>query len=310
MANKREMRSDEIIPLPPDDPDGELSRRLGQGGDLVEGNAFERALMTYRADARGLEPSRIFSEHLWRKAAPDRMRTLRVIPAWARWAAAAMVLVTFGLWLMWARGPVVEASTGSQILSLTLDDGSSVTLRPRSTLFRLTEVDYRLEGEAFFDVRHDPARVFTVETDLGRVRVLGTRFDISTWGAATAVFLEDGRVEFVFLPSGAIDTLAPGDEVIASSRGLSRRRPHSTLGGSTDWMHGMLVFGERPVSRIMDELEHHFGIMVLVPDSVGNETLSGQIQLTSPEQSLSDIGIALGARFEESRANVFHLAAE
>jgi len=305
------MAPDDLIPLPPDDPDAGLARRLAEGHHPSAADPFEGALVGFRARALRTSPPPGFANRLWARIAPAAP-SLHLVPFWARWAAAAaaVLLVAFGAWLALEQGPPVLSSAGPEIAVVTLDDGSVVTLRPRSTLYRLPNHRYRLEGEAFFDVVSNPERTFRIRTDLGELRVLGTRFDVSTWGERTAVFLERGVVVFEHQTTGSVDTLAPGDELIASTTKLTVGKAQYAGATSTDWLKKTLVFGERPLLFILAEMEHHFGITVLLPDSIKSVTLSGQIELSSPGKSLSDLGTALGGRFDESRPNVFLFSVE
>lgn len=307
---------DELIPLPPGDSDKDLARRLGENESLASTDAFQRALMDYRDTARSMSPPPAFSEGLWaRIALRSGLQTnsrSRVIPLWVRLSAAtaAVFLVALSIWRFYPSGPVAIASALDASTTITLGDGSLVTLRPHSTLYKIDTDRYTLTGEAFFDVVHEPSRQFRLGTTLGEVRVLGTRFDVRTWGNETGVFLQSGRVIFRHFGTGLVDTLAPGEELVARTTGLSLEASRDQEAGSLDWMTGSLVFGERPLERIIAEVEHHFDIAVLVPDSLKTETLSGRISLASTSQSLNDLATVLRGRFKESQPGVFTFIVE
>lgn len=305
------MPIDDPIPLPEDDPDAELARRFGKGEAPLDRNSFEKALAQYKSAASETRPSPAVSGRVWQRIVPVVRGPIRVVPLWTRWvAAAAVILVAISTWFLFGRGPSVYSRAGAEMATVTLEDGSMVTLRPRSTLYRVDADSYLLEGEAFFSVVSASNRTFRVRSTVGEVRVLGTRFDVSTWGDQTAVFLERGRIAFEHAATGSVDTLSPGSELIATANERFVRIAPLDGQGSLDWLNGALHLGERPVSSILAELEHHFGITVVVPDAIKNETLSGQILLSSPEQSLSDLGTALGAQFEQTRPNVFRFSIE
>ena len=113
-----------------------------------------------------------------------------------------------------------DAAAGSERVTYTAPDGSEVTLRPHTSLYALDAeagtMRYRVEGEAFFAVVRDPSRTFVVEADGARVQVLGTRFDVSTWGERTSVYLEEGRVRFEHVPTGQAVMLAPGQRSVVT----------------------------------------------------------------------------------------------
>lgn len=83
---------------------------------------------------------------------------------------------------MAAKVNVLEVPAG-QRMSITLEDGTLVWLNGGSRmeyppLFARGERRVRLTGEALFDVRHDAAHPFVVETFASEIAVLGTRFNV------------------------------------------------------------------------------------------------------------------------------------
>ena len=110
--------------------------------------------------------------------------------------AAAALLLLAGTW--YASRSVVIEKTANQYLSIaapagqrvdiTLQDGTTVCLNAGARLeyplrFGKTR-RVKLSGEAMFDVDHDAARPFVVETFACNVEVLGTKFNVATDEAA------------------------------------------------------------------------------------------------------------------------------
>src|SRR5690625_3678415 len=84
---------------------------------------------------------------------------------WIWVAACSLVLVVSGLsYLIFGRGQVQESTTFGEVRHVTLPDGSAVTLNANSTLMWNKRVKKErrviLQGEAFFDIVHDPDRPF------------------------------------------------------------------------------------------------------------------------------------------------------
>lgn len=289
-----------------------MARELGAGSGTEPSGPLGRVLVEYRSLARRTSVPVGLSERLWARVRPDRtagLRRARLLPLWSRWAAVAAVVILVGLalWLGKRQTAVLVAAAGEEIVTASLPDGSLVTLRPHSSLSRMSPGNYRLAGEAVFDILPDPERAIRVRTDLGEVRVLGTRFNLSSWGGQTRLFLERGKVAFLHLGTGAVDTLLPGHEVVADTRGLTRQDTPSLGDSALDWTESSLVFQNRSLALLVAELEHHYAIRVQIPDSLESVTLSGRVLLLSEHQSLRDLGMALGARFEEGPPHEFRL---
>ncbi|MDQ7039895.1 MAG: FecR domain-containing protein [Rhodothermus sp.] len=305
------------------DRDEVLARRIGQlreeGRPLssdaeLTNDPLGQALLAFAAEATPVEqPER--RERIWRQLevrmhrrhAADRpmRRRSRRSPVWHRALALAVILLAAGLgwWLYVGReaAPVLVASADTVPRVYTAPDGSQITLRPHSRLYvrhqSTTVLRYRLEGEAFFDVVHRPERRFQVEAGPVRVTVLGTRFDVRTWGGVE-IFLETGRVQLEG-PRGQRQVLTAGQRsrLMADGR-LSPPEP-AAAAAYLDWMQGQLTFVQESAAQVVAEVAYHFGVQITVPEPYAAQTLSGTLSLDSLAQVLEDLGRVLGGHFVE-----------
>jgi len=141
--------------------------------------------------------------------------------SWWRWAAAAVVLLTVGLGI-WFYSRVVlqersdsyahltktapiplqeKVNTSDHTVNVLLNDGSLVTLRPKSRLsypkeFNKSNRTVYLNGEAFFDVVRNPAKPFLIYANKTVTKVLGTSFLVRAFEEekAVVVTVRTGRV--------------------------------------------------------------------------------------------------------------------
>ncbi len=123
-------------------------------------------------------------------------------------AASACFAVAAGLWLFSQKSlDVGQAALASASAvgdpaerDFALPDGSQVSLIGVGSRVEVVEqtaalVRTRLgAGSAHFDVSHDPARVFEVDSGDVKVRVLGTAFSLTREGSFTRVAVERGAV--------------------------------------------------------------------------------------------------------------------
>lgn len=304
-------------PRPDSDRDLRLARRLDAGEAPDGTDALHDALRAARPEAPPLETGA--SERLWagiasqmdrpaRPAAQDRA-PLRLAPKrhvrTVRWTAAALVLLAAGAGL-WTLQQDRDVVAGAAAVTWQAPDGSTVTLRPHSRLVRLGARAYRLDGEALFAVAHDPAHPFTVAADVATVRVLGTRFDVSTWGAQTDVFVAEGRVEVRGVASAVM--LTAGQAATARA-GAVARVAAPDADAALDWTRGEAVFERETVRRVADEVAQHFGVRVAVPPDVGRLTVSGVLRLDGAAAALDGLGRILGGRFVADGADGFRFVA-
>lgn len=203
----------------------------------------------------------------------------RVVPAAA--ALAASLLVAVGLWQLVRDDPVTAlryASAVGEIRTVTLPDGSDVTLAGASTLaVRFSEAERRTElerGQAYFDVASDVSRAFSVRAAGLNVRVLGTAFDVQLGASDVRVSVAEGVVEVRDLrddggpaPSPPVSqTLSAGDRVYAALDGtLGEVRPFdpATLAA---WRGGRLDYRNTPLARVIEEVNRYRPIKIVLGD--------------------------------------------
>ncbi|AQR61708.1 hypothetical protein BZG35_08620 [Brevundimonas sp. LM2] len=187
--------------------------------------------------------------------------------------------------------PFADLSTGGGERAIeTLADGSTVTLGPDTALDVEIGADgvrrVRLDrGEALFDVIHDPARPFLVQSGAGEVRVLGTAFGVRKTGGMTQVTVIRGRVEVRSGTSTRI--LTPDRSVVygVTSLGGVRAVDAST---ALAWTRGRLVFENQSVADVVAELDRFSDKkIVLLNRRAGAKRINAVIDLTRTEQWLA-----------------------
>ena len=110
-------------------------------------------------------------------------------------AIAATLLVAVGVSYYLQFRPQIErtaiTATASEFESVQLTDGTSITLSPGT----IVETEYRrkerrvtsVDGRAFFDVKSDHDRPFTVAFGDKEIRVVGTAFEVASFSEIRSV---------------------------------------------------------------------------------------------------------------------------
>jgi transmembrane sensor len=221
-------------------------------------------------------------------------------------AAAAAVLLAAGLTL--ARREPTEATPVAtrtystdvgQRDSVTLDDGSSVMMGP-ATRIVVTGREVSLVGEAFFDVKHDDARPFTVYAGEIAIRDLGTEFSVHNDPAEPVrVVVQEGAVEVTGVGSSTA-TLHPGDVGVVTRTGVVQAERGAATDDDLAWTRGRLVFRNADISELTADLRRWYGVELSVTDSVlAGRHFTGPFLEGEPRtRVLEAIAIAFGARVE------------
>lgn len=210
-------------------------------------------------------------------------RLLRTHPlrGWMRLGTAGAVAVALvGVaWIMRSSATsdqgvtrVYTAKPG-QVTSLTLDDGTRVTLAPNSTLalahFGSRSRTVAVTGEGYFEIAHSSGTPFIVRSGNVETRVLGTAFLIrhAEHDGHVHVAVTEGRVRIsgpLLRPSGV--TLTAG---LVGDINDSTLRVDGTGGiaQGAEWSDSEILFHRVPVSHILDVLDHWYGYTFRCADS-------------------------------------------
>lgn len=212
--------------------------------------------------------------------------------AWGMALAASLLLATLGFSL-W---PDVEFwladyhTRPGERTSVPLADGSVVHLNTRSALSVSLSHERRSlslkQGEALFEVAHDPLRPFEVAVVGGVVRAIGTVFNIDHHGQDTVVSVLDGTVR-VTRRDHSIDVHA-GSRIIIEDGGRVTQPEPVNLPGVTAWRRHELVFDQMPLQEIVAELNRYRADTVFIVDAhLRTQQLSGSVPLGDPVRSLA-----------------------
>jgi transmembrane sensor len=185
-------------------------------------------------------------------------------------------------------GPRTFSTSAGQTTTITLPDGSKVTL-DADTVVRAHETAHRrsldlVKGRAFFRVAKDPSRPFVVAARDKTVTAVGTAFDVALRPDGVKVTLLEGKVK-VDEPAPARGLLAPprhqstemtaGSQLTAPDDG-SWRMAKVDASEETSWAAGQLVFAGKSLEEVAQELNRRSDKKIVIDDpTVGRAVISG-----------------------------------
>jgi ferric-dicitrate binding protein FerR (iron transport regulator) len=170
---------------------------------------------------------------------------------------------------------VVHVAKGQKAM-VTLPDGSTAYLNSESALRYRQNYGYEnrkvhLEGEAFFEVKKDSTRKFTVHTEYLNMEVLGTSFNVYAYETEDRIemALVSGavKVETHVTPAKAIYA-KPNEKVVYDKTTGQLRLKKTNTRFDTAWTRGELIFRSEPFCSVVSKIEHRFGVKIHVE---GNE---------------------------------------
>jgi len=310
--------------ISPDSKDAKLARLIGESlPNLNELTKIQDPLLSYLFSYKNSvtsQPVSIDSNALWDSidskinSSSKKGRILNLSPSIKRYAIAAAILVTALVASYMYQGfmsPYLVGESYAAAEIIELEDGSTITLRPYSKLYNIeqneTLAQYKLDGEAYFEVASNPNRVFSVLTDRSEVEVLGTKFILSNWGNTSSVYLQEGRVRYTSLSTNRAVELEPGESSVITENILIPDVTSANDQIYTDWLNNELVFQNESVEQVFHELNQHYNIQIRTQPDVENEVLSGTVGLENLSSVLRDFELVLNGSFEQtgSRSYVF-----
>lgn len=181
-----------------------------------------------------------------------------------------------------------------------LPDGSTVQLNASSAVAEEYSADRRtirlLRGQAYFEVKADPDRPFTVEAGETRVTALGTAFDVRLGDQETDVSVAQHSVLVEFTRDRPAVRLEEGEQIAyEASSGELAKGADGKLAAS--WRDGRLVVDNRTLSFVIEELNRTFsGRIMIARPSLQARKVSGVIKMSDKDAALSFVAKSLGLR--------------
>jgi transmembrane sensor len=160
-----------------------------------------------------------------------------------------------------------------KITRYTLPDSTLVWLNPGAQISYLksfTKRDVQFSGEAFFDVKPDKNRPFTIYSGELKTRVLGTSFNVrANAGEQTCrVTVVTGMVEVGSSKTGKPVILRPEQQVVfeKSNQILTVRKIPENQPYKESWQAVSLVFDEVMMSEVAERLSLIFQVNIEFED--------------------------------------------
>lgn len=199
------------------------------------------------------------------------------------------------------------ATQNGERTRLQLPEGTTIILNANSTLHypavwtKAREKRVELHGEAYFEVSSQTGQPhdFTVQTNDGTVKVVGTRFVVHARGQGTVVAIEEGRVAVTVTDDdttrGAQALLQPGQLVQFRKNDRELAPQFVSLGFYTTWWQGHCKFENTPFLQIVRRLEETYGVRVQVNDErLQQRQLTGAIENGDLKIIVAALAKALG----------------
>lgn len=221
---------------------------------------------------------------------------------------AAILVICFGLLFTYVTfSTSKEYAENGNKTTFTLPDNSEVVLNAGS------EVEYKkwfwdnnrklnLSGEAYFKVAK--GKKFEVNTNLGKVTVLGTQFDVKARKNRFDVTCFEGRVKVTYNDKEVI--LTKGEMVSFEN---NEKIIHQTIAENKPlWTDNEIGFEKENLATILDEIERQYNITIDAKEIKSNQLFTGKIPLDNIEVALQIIGSTYHLNYSKVTQKSYNLS--
>ncbi|HYQ25177.1 FecR family protein [Stenotrophomonas sp.] len=237
----------------------------------------------------GQVPPALAHDALQRPASPGRRVVLRSI--------AALLVAPLGGWLAWrlyddaAWNASLRTAVGERRRHV-LDDGSVLQLDTGTAVDIAFDGQQRLlrlrRGQVLVETAADPqqpARPFVLASPAGRMRALGTRFNVHHAAASTALAVLEGAVQVTLAAQGQQRIINAGSQVRFSADAFEAVQPVTPAIDA--WGTGMLVVDAQPLRRVLEQLGRYQSGWLGCDDAIATQPVSGAFPVDDPARSVA-----------------------
>lgn len=200
---------------------------------------------------------------------------------------------------------------------IVLSDNTVVWLNAGSrlvypTIFKEKTREVLLFGEAYFEVAKNPEKPFIVKTSNLDIRVLGTKFNISTYAEDKIIqtVLKEGSVAVRRIGAGLFEkdiVMVPNQMALFDKTTGETMIQEVDANYYTLWTKGLISFDEIDLVRIIKKLERFYNISVKFSDPQKEMIrISGKLDLKrSRKEVLEYLEKVSSSRFDQINENQY-----
>lgn len=178
----------------------------------------------------------------------------------------------------------------SEVKNVVLEDGSMLTLAPKSAI----KVDYTtgqrrielIQGDIYVDVAKNPARPFIVHTKQADYQALGTRFIINQYTDTSALNMLHSRVQASANLTAQTKPLivSEGQRIQVDAHGLGKIEAFDAQMFKNSWQMQQIQANELALPDLLNRLNaYHSGYMIFNKKELSQIKITGII---NPQQDL------------------------
>jgi len=282
--------------------DNFLARWLNGDLSVEEKVGFEKSeeFLKYKkiiTNVDSLNPPHYDNEKIFSEIEKKISNPTKTISLPSKWilSTAATFLVLIGLFFFFNGQKEFSTDFGEHV-TFELPDGSEVTLNSKSSLsFKKTDWASNREviliGEGFFKVKKGSD--FLVKTETGKVKVLGTQFNVNTRKGFFEVTCHEGKVKAIG-NNNETSILQKGNAFRIADNNVENWKTNTK---QPSWLKGETTFRNAPLKQVIISLQNQFNISFDKINIDENQRFTGSYNHADIELALKTIFVPMEISF-------------
>lgn len=261
--------------------------------------AFDTEVAWQKISLR-IEPqtSKVVSFFSWKKAIAVAASVIIVVTAFYFYHQSSKIT--------WMEKMAVDSNK-----TLQFSDGTVIDLRKGSKVllpdnFGKDNREIKLEGEAFFQVKHNAQNPFSIITNKSIIQDIGTSFLVQSHDTVEQVTVMEGEVSFASKKKSGKELRLQAGE----SAGLEKEGPERKIVEVTNllsWKTNILVFNDTPLSQVANDLKSYYAINVHVPAELSSIQVTARFDNEPITKVVDELQLLTGLNFQ-LKGNELHVA--
>lgn len=202
---------------------------------------------------------------------------------WLKIAAVLIIALSVGVTSFYLSSKKIITEVASTS-TLTLPDHSEVILAPNTTI-NYNDLKWKfkrsvnLTGEAYFKVKKGSS--FVVQTKLGQVEVLGTKFNVKQYSDEFIVTCYEGQVKITH--NTEVETITAQEQVILKDQKIIK--VNQKLTKQPFWVNHKVKFDSALFTEIAERFNQIYGVHISLRIS-SNKKFTGVLPTTDLDKAL------------------------
>ena len=286
--------------------------------DTAHQSEFENLRMLWNDSAAAALHS-FNTENAWQKVSAqispaNESKVVLMFPWKKAIAIAASVLVIVGIFYFYDKTSKTEwkdimAQVSNK--SIQLPDGTVITLRKGSKLsipdnYGKDSRKVQLNGEAYFEVKHDENDPFYLTTGKSMIRDIGTAFLVESNDLTEQVVVTEGKISFAGKADKAKELIVGAGEAAI----LKDQKPKLKILESENalaWKTNVLVFDNTDLHVVAEDLKNYYNVEVQLSQDLQADSIlvTAQFRSESMENVIKELHLFTGLNFRMQDHTVF-----